>query len=196
VSWKPSFCALCTDEATDLVRRPLGRGDALVWICHDCDDQPAHEIRGPERSYPIPEGPRVSILPAAAAGANRVAPQLNQFNQPRNETCRSATPGHIVVRVSRYGEGGRPIDGDEAQRSLRGQPWFSELRRLGSDARFHLFERPDAEAATRARRPDRRPIDDLERYRAVDVEGSRDAVDPRPLTRGIDRSSAMRKVRP
>lgn len=36
---QPAFCAMCVVETTRLVQRPLGRGDALVWICGACDGE-------------------------------------------------------------------------------------------------------------------------------------------------------------
>jgi hypothetical protein len=37
---KTSFCGLCTETITGSARRlPLGRGDALVWVCYRCDDE-------------------------------------------------------------------------------------------------------------------------------------------------------------
>lgn len=32
----PSFCASCAEDRADLTQQPLGRNDALVWVCTDC----------------------------------------------------------------------------------------------------------------------------------------------------------------
>jgi hypothetical protein len=32
-----AFCALCTSERGPFVQRPLGRGNALVAVCGECD---------------------------------------------------------------------------------------------------------------------------------------------------------------
>ena len=50
------FCAICTDETSDLVARPLGKDDALVSICRSCDeDRPATAVDG-TRGYEFREG--------------------------------------------------------------------------------------------------------------------------------------------
>lgn len=46
-----SFCAICTDEAATLVRRPLGKNDALVSVCLDCDTTKPVAKMGPERGF-------------------------------------------------------------------------------------------------------------------------------------------------
>jgi len=46
-----SFCAICTDETTDLVKRPLGKDDALVNVCNDCDTTKPVAKMGPERGF-------------------------------------------------------------------------------------------------------------------------------------------------
>ena len=35
---QPAFCAICTDERTDLAQHSIGRNGALVWVCADCAD--------------------------------------------------------------------------------------------------------------------------------------------------------------
>lgn len=34
---KPSFCGACIETRPDLVQRPIGKNDAMVWICGRCD---------------------------------------------------------------------------------------------------------------------------------------------------------------
>lgn len=162
---KPTFCAICTDDRLKLVQRHIGPGDAPVWICTDCDAAPPRADDGPDRGYEAPEpGPAIGQLKQAfARGANRVcraAPTRGGMTLPR-----PMTPGFLLVCVPRYLDG-RPIDAREARATLRGQPWFAELKVLGSVARFHLFERPDDRAAARARsEPPADPIAGLEQWR-------------------------------
>lgn len=33
------FCALCTEACDGTVQRPLGRDDAMVNVCHRCDEE-------------------------------------------------------------------------------------------------------------------------------------------------------------
>lgn len=148
---KPSFCAICTAPSKEFVQCPLGRGDALVWICADCDSSPAVADDGPDRGYEVQTTERIgAILPAFARGANRVSPPKPGWNSPRKLVSES-TPGFVIVRVPVM-HAGRRIDAIEALDTLRAEPWFAELRQLGSDTRFHLFERPDSEAAAATRR--------------------------------------------
>jgi hypothetical protein len=166
---KSAFCALCTDETPDLVQRPLGHNDSLVWICQDCDTTPARTVSGPVLGYRVPEGPRVTgrADQAFARAANAIgAPYLATKNRYVGQ---QVSPGFLIVRVPRR-RGNVPIDGDTARDTFRGQPWFRELRHLGTDERWHIFERPDGEAAAEARREHRPdPIkalqDDIERKR-------------------------------
>lgn len=61
------FCAICTSDRGPFVRRPLGRGDALVNVCADCDEQPAREVRGPELAYEPPCSPGTTANAKAPA---------------------------------------------------------------------------------------------------------------------------------
>ncbi len=45
----------------------------------------------------------------------------------------------------------RPLDSNEARETLRGKPWFSELRYLGSTNAHIIFERPSDETIARVR---------------------------------------------
>lgn len=45
-----SHCAICTSERGPFTSQPLGKGNALVSVCAECDE-PAFEKRGPERAY-------------------------------------------------------------------------------------------------------------------------------------------------
>lgn len=45
------FCAICTDECSGDRKAPIGRDDAMVVVCSDCDTLPPREKYGPERAY-------------------------------------------------------------------------------------------------------------------------------------------------
>lgn len=45
------FCAICTDECSGDRKAPLGRNDAMVVVCSDCDTLPARTVDGPDRTY-------------------------------------------------------------------------------------------------------------------------------------------------
>ena len=53
----------------------------------------------------------------------------------------------IRTGTARRAIAGRSVDREEAMRAFAAEPWFAELRYVGTDARYHVFERPDAEAA-------------------------------------------------
>lgn len=46
-----AFCAICASERGPFAKRPLGRNDALVNVCADCDEQPAREVGPTDRGY-------------------------------------------------------------------------------------------------------------------------------------------------
>lgn len=147
------FCAACLDDRLPLVPRPLGRDGGIVLVCPNCDPgepKPAKRRGRPVyRGYAVPERDtgRGSTRDRFTAGANRVAPSTT----PRvRYSGNVASPGFVIVRVSRK-RGNVPIDRDAARETLRGEPWFAEVRHVGSDVRFHIFERPDAELAKRVR---------------------------------------------
>lgn len=148
---KPSSCALCV-KRPPVVRRPLGSGGASVWICAVCDGEAPPRVRlGPERGYQVPESSpdagSGSLRARFSAGAARVVPATPSRGR---YSGRPVSPGFVLVRVPCVADG-RRIDREEALQRLADKPWHADLRHLGSDARFHLFERPDAEAARAAR---------------------------------------------
>jgi hypothetical protein len=75
-------------------------------------------------------------------------------------TGRERTPGWISVRV-RWGK----VDLKEVVRSLRDRPWFHELRYLGIQAPYYLFERPDPKIAAEQRKASVNPLASLEAFR-------------------------------
>lgn len=147
-----SFCAICIKDkpADELVARPLGRNDAIVNICTGCDDEPARAVYGPELGYRIPDPVKIGAQKTAfALAANRIAGKSTGL-RGRSESLTKVTQGWVIVRVPRRDDAGRPLDSAEALSTLRERPWFASLRVLGTDVRYHLFERPGkAEAASR-----------------------------------------------
>ena len=142
---KPSSCANCARATAALTRR------GLHWLCSDCDPHGAALPVGVTtgRGYECPDevvGKRGNYADFAEA-ANRVAgPAPRGFAS----LAFTVTPGFVLERVKRN-NGNRWIDRDEAKRRFQCEPWFAEVRHLGSDKKFHLFERPDVEAAKAAR---------------------------------------------
>ena len=147
-----SFCAECHDDSVPLTPRPLGRDGGMVLLCPECDPgdpKPAKRRGKPvHRGYDVPERStgRGRTLDRFAAAANRVSPSTTTHRYSGG----SASPGFVIERVPRR-RGVVPVDRDQARETFRDRPWFRELRHLGSDAKYHLFERPDVEAASAVR---------------------------------------------
>jgi hypothetical protein len=146
---KPSWCAICADVTDDLVQRQLSPREPQIWICTDCDGEPAVTTDGPMRGYEVPEHQRGSVTRQAQAAVMRLG--IPAMATRSRYAGREASTGFVLVRVSRK-RGVIPIDRDAARLTLRGQPWYSELRHIGSDVRFHIFERPDVAAIRQHRR--------------------------------------------
>ncbi len=152
---KPTWCAACTEESTVLTPRPLGRNGGTVLLCPDCDpgDVKPTKRRGKPvyRGYDVPDKDpgRGSTRERFRAAANRVAPVAVTVTRSRWSGGK-ASPGFVIVPVLRQQQG-RLLDRREALDTLSGESWFGELRHIGSDARFHVFERPDVDLARRVR---------------------------------------------
>lgn len=162
-----AFCAICTGPITGPpARLPLGRDDALVSVCASCNVEPARARSGPSIAYEVPgdDVGRGTLRERFAAAADRVAGKRGPY---RGASTKPAQPGWIVVRVGMRNAAGHPIDAAEALHSLRHMPWHGLLQRLGTNERWHVFERPDSAAAARQRSGD--PLADalalLEQYR-------------------------------
>jgi hypothetical protein len=156
-------CAICTSP---IVGEPRMLDD-VYKICAACDDEPVRTKRGPQIAYDVPERERIGpTLVAFASAANRVTgPRLLSWGRG-GALAAKVSPGYVLVRVSRVAADGSPIDAKEARETLRSAAWFGELRHLGTDIRNHLFERPDAKAAARARaKAAGNPIAGIERHR-------------------------------
>jgi hypothetical protein len=145
-----AFCAICGDDIVGNPRRePLGKDEALVNVCDDCATEPAREVRGPDRGYQARVGVPLTEVKRKASN------YLRSVGAPRRGLYRSLASrpslGYVVVRVPRLLLG-KSIDLAEAQETLRDQPWFADLRVLGSTPKWHLFERPDRDLVAKSRR--------------------------------------------
>lgn len=143
---KSSFCASCTDERPDLVRRVVdGR---RVWLCPACDPENETTCIAPavdrHRGYQVPDRDYTATIREIAKAAPGGRATGARYSG------RAAAPGFVVERVAALRDG-HAITRDEARETFRGEPWFAELRHLGTDSRWHIFERPDADAAALAR---------------------------------------------
>lgn len=156
------FCAICTSETGPFFTRPLGRDGALVRVCRDCDGEPVVARRGPDADRPAQAG--VSQL-AMKGAIGRFAASVDAKTLPRNETAREARPGYLIIRINRRDKFGKPRDRREAVRVFEGEPWARDVTYLGTDFRFHIFERPDPALAKKSRQSDEQPLAALEPYR-------------------------------
>lgn len=64
------FCAVCTSERGPFVQRPLGRGNALVTVCVECDVGAPKRRPGTARAYEVPSPEPLDL--EAAREARRV----------------------------------------------------------------------------------------------------------------------------
>jgi hypothetical protein len=163
-------CAICTTEApaSELSRQPLGARGGLVLVCRACDEEPAREVFGPERGRDFEEGAaRISAqeFRKRCAAVIGDAPKFNRSSAWIDEK----TPGFTIVRVSF--DRAKPMDANEARETLRGMPWFRELRYLGGSGAHAIFERPSDELLGKIRQEKERAgtsivLSAMERFRA------------------------------
>lgn len=126
-------CAICANEIRgEVIRQPLGRGDALVPVCTACDTG-AITARSSQLGYTGYETPiaRIARRPAASAKST-VSPAWSS-----SPAAKARTPGFVLHRVSM-----RHRDEDEARATFAGEPWAAEARYLSTSAGWHLFEHP------------------------------------------------------
>lgn len=140
-----AFCAVCcADIVGEPLRRPLGKGDAMVNACASCDeDKPI--ARSNQRDYE----PRPGLTFAEFnAGINRMAARVKARTvKPVGSVTQAVdatvTPGWILIRVPIRKAGGEPRDRDEARVDFAGEPWAQRVRHLSSTGNgWHLYERP------------------------------------------------------
>jgi len=166
-----TFCAICTDDDGPFTQRPLGRNGAMVSICSSCDTEPAREKQGPALGVSIPDDARMSCKLMRKQIGTKLGDTSESADDRRRgrSSSREPRPGFIVVRVRRRDRNGKPLDRDKALETLRGNPWFAEVRHLGTDRNYHLFDRPDIDAARAARSgDDRDPLAGIAGFRIDD----------------------------
>lgn len=135
-----AFCAICTSDAANGTMEPLGKNNALVRVCRDCSEQrPEHKTS--TRSYE----PTGGLLGVADMKHVKAETDIDQYGGAAL-TIRNVTEGYTIVRVAKTipGARGSKVSRDRwgALATLRDKPWYRSLKALGSDARYHLFERP------------------------------------------------------
>jgi uncharacterized small protein (DUF1192 family) len=163
-----SFCAICTDDRGPFTRRPLGKDEALVDVCRDCDEEPAKIKHGPERGYEEQEAMSVREMHARIRGLyNELDPITpEERSRARHVTVRDRTPGWLIVRLSVRDGLGRARDIQTAIKTMKDRPYFAELHYLGASGGYFLFERPDPKVAADQRRSSENPLVALEKFRA------------------------------
>jgi hypothetical protein len=155
------FCAVCTSERPPFVTRPLGRKGALVRVCGSCDTEPARTKHGPERGYEPSGG-----LPSYAE-AMRAVKLMDMPKAPRiRAAVYTRTPGYIIERVHIRGSDRVARDRQTIEHlAFRDKPWRTELRFLGDERGFFIWERPDADALAKIRAGDSDPLAGIQRYK-------------------------------
>ncbi|HET9748346.1 MAG TPA: hypothetical protein VFS06_03495 [Casimicrobiaceae bacterium] len=161
-----SFCAICASDRGPLVERQLGPGEPRVKVCKACDEETPIAFDS-ERGYEPHEsaGP---IAKMVKRGERRVVPtQVRALYAPRNrgEVMTARTPGYLLLRVPRRAPGGRAIDHLEAAQAFADKPWASEVRYLGPEKNWHLFERPDVRAVAKQRQSETDPLAAIAKFK-------------------------------
>jgi hypothetical protein len=158
-----TFCAVCTADIVGEPRKaPLGKNNALVSICVDCDTETPIARTGPARCYD--EGGGASVKKISDA-AKKILPRhmlTNDFEQ--TNIVRSLRPGHILLRHSRRDQNGKSIDVREAFESIhRRHGIIDGLKYVGSQREWFLFERPDPKVVKKRMANTADPIAELEK---------------------------------
>lgn len=151
-----SFCAICTASPAPH-REPLGSNEAMVSVCSKCTTEPARAFVS-TRGYDIPEGMSSTEMKRRMA---KVDPKMHGRDFDHS-IAKPLTDGWILVRVSRRSGRGEPRDRRDALVTLQGKPWLAELRYLGAEGQWFLFERPGAKPA-----PSENPLAALEQWRVA-----------------------------
>lgn len=121
------FCAICVSERGPFKSAPLGKGDAMVRVCADCES-PIIEGHGVERGYEPTGG--IPTAREMEAGMCRVLGNLRDSEMEKSrqirfrDTGRSVPPGWSVYLV----KWARGLDAQNAYKLLYKQPWFGPGR--------------------------------------------------------------------
>jgi hypothetical protein len=157
-----SFCAICCDEKGPFVRRPLGKDDALVFVCTDCDSETPREKFGPELAYEAPELGQ-AFRREVNTKERKIRPKAPaRWTKPMEVRVADREPNTILVRVAVDADDGKKRDMRDACTTFAHEPWSREVRYLGFSRGEHLFERPNPLFASKQRRADINVIAALE----------------------------------
>jgi hypothetical protein len=88
------LCAICVAEVDRTVMRPLGKHDALVPVCIECDEGPITNSGPSSRGYESTGG--LLSLPAAEAGARRAMGDAEYERLSRLEEKLGRSPSPAV----------------------------------------------------------------------------------------------------
>ena len=91
-----SFCAICTSERGPFVRRPLGKRNAEVSVCTDCDTEPP--IAYDADTHYQPSGGLLGLDETIAA-SRRVMGEAEYLRQGRLEDERSRAPAPALSKA-------------------------------------------------------------------------------------------------
>lgn len=138
-------CAVCASEILgEVVRQPIGRDDAMVPVCAECDTGAIVarcDMRGIEATDRSARRKAPDPLPIPGSFGRRLSPAIA-----------SRSPGFELVRVAVTGPGWTR-DEDEARETFAHEPWAAEANYLSCDGHWHLFERPPTRTAVKPEQP-------------------------------------------
>lgn len=159
------FCANNASHRGPFVRADVFDDGRMFTVCTPCATESATEKRGPSIDYDVPE-----VAGAWRQGMNAAYRRtMGPFLRPDNTVMRrSVAPGFLLVRCPLHKDG-IARSAAEALATFRSELWFSDLAYIGSTRQYHLFERPDSDAARASRTREGGELDGLEHFRAKET---------------------------
>lgn len=149
-------CAICAASCDGSITAPIGKDDAPVFVCAECNNE-TPIARDSERGYePPPENEDGGFLDAITRGAERAIPGYREKAAAAKRLFigpmyTGVAAGYEVVRVPRSdGQGGRR-DNRAAYEYAR-KHFGPEVEAVGTSARFFVFQRPSPERLAKARK--------------------------------------------
>lgn len=134
-------CAICVALvlAHEGGMHPLGRNDAMVFVCERCSGERAVTKNGPELGYASGGGfpTRAAVKQATDRVFGKMTRGQRNLMAKHLGEVKPVQPGYCVVRVRRRFMG-RDRDHVEAAAACR----WTNITYLGATAGFFIFQRP------------------------------------------------------
>ena len=136
------LCAICAEDRVGCTQQPLGRGNALVWVCPSCNNDAPVASHGPERGYE-PSGSIGNLGRAVTKAAKRI--QGSAYGKTKTAPpMRARDPNTVLVRVPTWTTSGarRRLDNRDAFEAARKLAPGKSLTLIGATRKWFLFSYP------------------------------------------------------